>query len=189
MKIHRYQRPGKGFTLVELLVVISIIIVLAAMSFGVISHVIKKEKMLTTLNHVKNLSDALEQYYQSYGHLPKIGSQEDLTGDGEAGTKLLTILLGKEDPSSDMQNPKGIVFLTTGFSTNKRLGGFVYSGNKLEGAFDAWGRPLNIRFDADFDQEIPDPIRQGDTVRQKNVIVWSFGADGKFGDNDEVKSW
>ena len=189
MKNHRHQRPGNGFTLVELLVVVSIIAVLAAMGFTAISHGIKKEKMLTTRNHIRTLSDALEQYYQSYGHLPNVGSQEDLTGDGEAGTKLLTILLGKEESSSDMQNPKGIAFLTTGFSSNRRLGGFVYDGKNLEGAFDAWGRPLNIRFDADLDQEIPDPIKQGDTVRQKNAIVWSLGADGKVGENDEVRSW
>ena len=159
------------------------------MSFGVISGMIKKQKMLVTLNHVKTLSDAIEQYYQSYGRLPNLGSQEDLTAEGEAGTKLLTILLAKEDPSSDMENPKGIVFLSTGFSTNKRTGGFVYNGNQLEGAYDAWGHPLNIRFDTDSDQEIPDPIKQGDIVRQKNAIVWSLGADQKFGDNDEVRSW
>ena len=39
------------------------------------------------------------------------------------------------------------------------------------------------------DYVIKDPIKQGEIVRQKKVIVWSFGADGKFGDNDEVKSW
>ena len=32
-------------------------------------------------------------------------------------------------------------------------------------------------------------IKQGDTVRQKNAIVWSLGADGKVGENDEVRSW
>ena len=189
MKTHPYSRSRSGFTLVELLVVISIIIVLAAMGFAAFSTVIKKQKMLATQTHVGALSDALEQYFHAYGKLPNTGSQDDLTADGEAGAKLLTILLGKEESGSDMQNPKKIVFLTPKFSTNKNQGGLVYSGNQVEGFYDAWGRPLNIRFDIDLDQEIPNPIKQGDVVRQKNSLVWSFGADGKFGDNDEVKSW
>jgi hypothetical protein len=88
-----------------------------------------------------------------------------------------------------MQNPKGLVFLTAKFSDNKKQGGVVYSGNQLEGMYDAWGKPLHIKFDNDVDGEIPDPTKPGSIVRQRNVIVWSFGADGKVGDNDEVKSW
>jgi hypothetical protein len=48
---------------------------------------------------------------------------------------------------------------------------------------------LHLKFDTDADNEIPNPLKPGEVVRQKNVIIWSFGADGKVGDNDEVKSW
>ncbi|HEY1121069.1 MAG TPA: hypothetical protein VGE67_05695, partial [Haloferula sp.] len=89
-----------------------------------------------------------------------------------------------------MQNPRQIAFLTARNTKNKKQGGLVYSNSgQIEGMYDAWGRALNIKFDDDYDEEITDPVKQGDVVRQKRAIVWSFGADGKFGDNDEVKSW
>jgi prepilin-type N-terminal cleavage/methylation domain-containing protein len=178
-----------GFTLVELLVVISIIIVLAAMGFAGISRVIGKQKAVVTQASVSDLFLAIEHYQDSYGRLPSVGSQDDITADGQAGVALLKILLAKEDPGSDMQNPKGIVFLQTKTNTNKNQGGLIYSDNQIQGLYDAWGRPLNVRFDSDLDEEIPDPVKQGNIVRQKKVIIWSFGADGKLGDNDEVKSW
>jgi prepilin-type N-terminal cleavage/methylation domain-containing protein len=190
MKTRQSRRLSSGFTLVELLVVVSIIIVLAAMSFGAIGIATKRQKAVTTLNDIQGLSSAMEAFYNEYSRMPSVGSGDQITAEGEAGAKLLTILLGKEDTSGEMQNPRQLTFLTAKISSNKKKGGLVYSsGNQVEGMYDAWGRPLNIRFDDDFDGEIQDPIKQGNIVRQKKVIIWSFGADGKFGDDDEVKSW
>ena len=191
MKTRPYRRSSSGFTLVELLVVISIIIVLAAMSFGAISIATKKKNAVTTLTDVTALSRAIDAFYSEYNKLPTVGSSGDeMVAEGQSGQELLKILLGKEDTSSDMQNPRQIAFLTARNTKNKKQGGLVYSNSgQIEGMYDAWGRPLNIKFDDDYDEEIQDPVKQGDTVRQKRAIVWSFGADGKFGDNDEVKSW
>jgi prepilin-type N-terminal cleavage/methylation domain-containing protein len=190
MKTRPNLRPSRGFTLVELLVVVSIIIVLAAMSFGAIQIATKRQKALTTQNDIQGLTSAIERYYDEYNKMPNVGSTDQMTADGESGSKLLTILLGKEDSSGDMQNPRQIAFLTARITKNEKQGGLVYgNGNQVKGMYDAWGRALNIKFDDDFDGEIQNPIKQGEIVRQKKVIVWSFGADGKFGDNDEVKSW
>jgi prepilin-type N-terminal cleavage/methylation domain-containing protein len=190
MKTRPSRRSSSGFTLVELLVVISIIIVLAAMSFGAIGIATKRQKSVTTLNDINGLSSALDAFYNEYSRMPNIGSGDQITTEGESGAKLLTILLGKEDSSGEMQNPRQLAFLSPRVTKNKKQGGLVYSsGNQVEGMYDAWGRALNIKFDDDFDGEINDPVKQGDIVRQKKAIIWSFGADGKFGDNDEVKSW
>ena len=62
MKTRPYRRLSSGFTLVELLVVISIIIVLAAMSFGAISIATKKKNAVTTLTDVTALSRALDAF-------------------------------------------------------------------------------------------------------------------------------
>ncbi|MEK7950413.1 type II secretion system protein [Luteolibacter soli] len=189
MKTHFHPRSRSGFTLIELLVVMSIIMVLAALSLTAISLVNKRSRELVSLTCVRDLDMALNAYRDTYNHFPSVGDQDQMTADGKAGAELLTILLGKEDPSGTMQNPKGIVFLTTKIADNKNKGGLVYSGNQVEGMFDAWGHPLNLEFDNDLDNEIADPTKPGGIVRQKNVIVWSLGADGKLGGNDEVKSW
>lgn len=189
MKTRPYRRSRSGFTLVELLVVISIIIVLAAMSFGAISIATKRKNAVTTLTDVTSLYRALDSYYSEYSKFPKVGNQDEMVIEGQSGAELITILLGKEETSGDMQNPRQVAFLNPRITKNKKQGGLVYSGNQIEGYFDAWGRPLHIKFDEDYDDEIQDPIQQGNIVRGKKFIVWSFGADGKFGDNDEVKSW
>lgn len=93
MKTHRYSGSRSGFTLVELLVVIAIITVLAALGFGAISKVITKQKMLATQSFVSDLSLAIDQYYNTYGKLPGVGSQDEMTAEGQAGAELLTILL------------------------------------------------------------------------------------------------
>ncbi len=189
MKTHPHSRTRHGFTLVELLVVISIIMVLAALGFAAIATVNKRQKSLVTQSSVMDLYQAIDQYYHTYNRLPDVGGTDELTVDGQPGAELVKILTGKEDPGGDIQNPKGLVFLTTKIGSNKNQGGLIYSGRQVVGMFDAWGYPLHIRFDSDDDNEIPDPIRQGEIVRQKRVIIWSFGADGKAGDSDEVKSW
>jgi len=189
MKTHLYSGSRSGFTLVELLVVISIIMVLAAMGFAAIAKVTRNKDRLLTQASVTDLSMALNAYFDNYNRMPSVGGSNELTTDGQAGTDLLKILLGKEDPGSDMQNPKGIIFLTTKINSNRKQGGLIYSGSQVEGMYDTWGQPLHLKFDEDLDNEIPDPLKQGDLVRQKKAIVWSFGADGKVGDGDDVKSW
>ncbi|MCW1887593.1 type II secretion system GspH family protein [Luteolibacter flavescens] len=191
MKTRPHRRLSRGFTLVELLVVISIIIVLAAMSFGVIGTVTKRQKTVETQATITALSQAMDAFYSDYNRMPSVGSSGDeMTTEGQAGADLITILLGKEESSSEMQNPKQISYLNTKVGKTKAKGGLIYSnGNKVQGLYDAWGEPLRIKFDDDFDDEISDPVTQGKIVRQKRFVVWSWGPDKKFGDNDEVKSW
>lgn len=193
MKTRPYRRTERGFTLVELLVVISIIVVLAAMSFGAAQVVIKKQKNLQTQTTGSALQQAMERYYSEYSKLPDVGMQGDeMQTEGQTGIELLTVLLGKEETGANMQNPRQIPFLNATVSKNKKKGGLVYSSGssaQVEGLYDAWGNPFNIKIDDDYNDEIIDPIVQGNIVRNKMIIVYSFGPDGKIGDGDEVKSW
>lgn len=191
MKTRPYRRPRHGFTLVELLVVITIIIVLAAMSFGAINLVTTKKNNLTTQASITAAEQAFEQFYSEYQRLPSVGAGRDqLELDGQSGSELLEVLLGKENAGNNMQNPRQLAFLNAQISKTKKKGGLVYnSSNRVEGLYDAWGNPLNVRFDDDYDDEIRDPIQQGNIIQRKKVIVWSNGADGKPGGNDDVKSW
>ena len=193
MKTRPIRRASRGFTLVELLVVISIIIVLAAMSLGGVQIATKRAKTLQTQSDAMALQQAIEQYYQEYSKLPGLGATSDeIQTRGEAGVELLTILLGKEDDTGTMQNPRKLAFLNVKESRNAKKGGLVYSnggaGGQIDGLYDAWGQPFNVRLDNDYEGEIPDPIIQGNVVRNRNSLVYSFGPDGRLG-TDDVKTW
>lgn len=193
MKTPSIRRARSGFTLVELLVVISIIIVLAAMSLGGIQIAQRKAKTLQSQADATALQQAIDQYYQEYSKLPGIASNSnEIQTVGESGVELLTILLGREDDTGTMQNPRKIPFLNVKESRNANKGGLVYSnggaGGQIQGLYDAWGRPFNIRLDNEYEGEIADPLIQGNVVRNKSAIVYSFGQDGRLG-TDDVKTW
>src|SRR5688572_23729886 len=108
-------RKAGGFTLVELLVVISIIVVLAAMTFTGINIAVTNQKKLQTQANANSLLQAIEGYYREYDRLPDFGaSGDELRMEGQSGSEFLTILLGKEEVTKTMQNKKQMNFLNVG---------------------------------------------------------------------------
>lgn len=67
MKTHR---GNKGFTLMELMIVITIIGILAALTGGVVSVVMKQNKVDAAKANILRISMALEQYYNDNGAYP-----------------------------------------------------------------------------------------------------------------------
>lgn len=188
------RRNAGGFTLVELLVVISIIVVLAAMTFAGINIALQKQKRLETQTNATALVQALEGYYNEYNHLPDFGIQGDeARTEGQSGSELLTILLGKEEVTKSMQNKKQIHFLTAKETNTKAKGGLLYakggSSAAPEGLYDAWGNAFYIKIDTEYKGEITDPLKQGNVIRDKTFVVYSYGNDLKPGTVDDVKSW
>src|SRR5580704_241934 len=76
---HSYPRQ-QGFTLVELLVVIGIIVILIAILLPVVSKVRTEAYSANTLNTIQQLSSACERYYQDFGAYPGPISNDDLEG-------------------------------------------------------------------------------------------------------------
>jgi len=65
------KRPRqRGFTLVEMLVVIAIIVVLMAILFPVFSRVRARARETRCINNLAQLSTALKQYRDTYGRFP-----------------------------------------------------------------------------------------------------------------------
>ncbi len=188
------RRRAGGFTLIELLVVISIIVVLAAMTLTAISMVTKRSRTLQTQAHATGLLQAIQAFHTNYNRLPDAGAPGDeLRVEGQSGSELLIILLGKEEVGSPMQNKNQIVFLHVGETTVKTKGGLLYSsggkGATPVGLYDAWGNALYVKFDTAGKGEIEDPLKPGNVVRDHSVIVYSYGADGKPGTSDDIKTW
>lgn len=83
------HRPS-GFTLVELLVVITIIVVLAALSFSGYSFTMKKVRMGTTMDNMRQLATGTLLYSQDHnGCIPRGDDGADGAGVGGRGLILI----------------------------------------------------------------------------------------------------
>jgi len=113
------RRP---FTMIEILVVIAIIGILAALAFTVYPSVVSNSRKKRTISQIASLELALQQYKDDYGYYP-------LNGAGEP------VLLDSSEASfwTTLQDPGGAPYLPD-IERN-----FVQDGNIY---LDGWSRPL-----------------------------------------------
>jgi prepilin-type N-terminal cleavage/methylation domain-containing protein len=196
----RYRR---GFTLIEMLVVIAIIATLAGILLPVIGRVKLKAKIAQTGVEVRNLAAAIAAYQGLYGIYPtsdadaKTGAtRPDLTYTNNSD--IVKILMDVDDGTvnaTHLRNPQNHVFLN-----GKTSLGITQPGIGADYNFrDPWGKPYVITLDLDYNQRCRDDYyfaAYGEIAAP--VLVWSFGPNGKpYGpsgdprsrDNDDIKSW
>ena len=208
MKITILPSANRGFTLVELLVVIALIVILASVGFGVGNGAINSARKVTAQNDITNLILAVDGFYDEYQRLPVPQSAGDTGSDDyttETDSNFMNILVGFDEEMND----KGIRFFNgreaKGKTRSTARGGLFYetNGRSVE-LFDPWRRdgapPRNRHYymtlDTNYDEEIQSPVRSNQTLYGKRAIAWSVGKDGELGSassqeetRDNVYSW
>ena len=171
----RTQPPSRrAFTLVELLVVISIIAMLVGLLFPAVQAALRKAEASKAKSTILSIATAFKAYDREYSGWPSGVS----TTPQNVTTNLFT-------------NPRGIVFLDVAIKD------IDSSGNIL----DPWKNPYRVAFDPSGRSSIPNPftLPAGTPATiSADVIVWSIGPDGQSSDNggtagnidsDNIVSW
>lgn len=201
MKTHSSRRKD-GFTLVELLVVITIIAVLAAAGFAAGNAAIQKAKKVTALATITGIEQAVNGFYTEYNSMPKsdMNNQDTKVNTSQAdGKELVNVLVAyKED--DPVLNSRGIRFLSVKEGKAKK-NGLITTGDspnqKADGLYDPWGGGYYVLLDGDYDEVLKPDVTGAKgtppTLNGRRVAAWSGGADGvslnQGQTSDDVKSW
>jgi len=203
MKTHRLP-ASRAFTLIELLITITIIAILASMTAAGISYAIDQANRLKVRTVVDELKIGIGQYQTEYGRFP---IDSNVTGaNGEDAPELLTdgsnsvvdAIMGIPPASSGTPdlNPKRTPFAQFPPAHNGRHG--LVGAARPYRLNDMYGQPYHILLDSNGDNQVKNPdvlntdpkISQGQAAHLvTKIAVYSSGKDQVPGTSDDVTSW
>lgn len=176
-KTTNWKLARKGFSLVEVLIVIAIIAVLAAIAIPVAGTVAKNGKLKKNKEIVTGLKLAIDRFHDEYGHLPANGHPapgDDETLNNVDLIEILRELEGKDD--SLVYNTKGTNFLKAIPEAKSGNAGIIRSNGNISDITNAMGQPIFITLDYSSDEEIEVSTEFGSrTVNAVRALVWTFG--------------
>lgn len=110
-------KKNLGFTLVEMLVVISIIGILSAVLAGGYVNSQRSSRDVTRKLNLKTIADALNSYYADFGVYPDVTFGDLLVGGGEEEFTVNDIIYIKKTPKETRDGMRDILYQVS--ATNK----------------------------------------------------------------------
>ncbi len=186
------MKNSRGFTLIEVLVVIAIIAVLMGLLFPAYQGVMERAKKVQAKNDLTQIVTAVNAYYTEYGKYPlpdsSQGFGEDFSysydGTGTPpNSDLMKTLMGNDATA----NPRNIVFLSPKTATTAGAYGVQPVGSAQAGLFlDPWNRGYAIVIDSDYNNIVRE---RGTGIELKQgAIAWSLGKKNDW-DASGIASW
>ena len=112
----------KGFTLVEMLVVIGIIAILIGASIGGFSAMTKTADRARSQELVSNVASALTEYFNRNGAWPKVLLNEAATGEGKLTAEAAYPLANPGGDKGKSGAPRGVLSLAYDLGSRKLIG-------------------------------------------------------------------
>jgi len=161
----------RAFTLLEMIVVIAIIAILAAIMVPVAGHMITSGKKAKAKGDVKALTTVWKKYYNEYGHWPTNLATEAAIEMKKYYVDMLSCYFRDSYP----ENPKRVVFMERNEDSLNAGGDFV----------DPWGGQYKVLMDINMDNTVTGPNAE---KVYDTVIAWSPGVDKTEGTADDIYS-
>jgi prepilin-type N-terminal cleavage/methylation domain-containing protein len=166
-------KSPRGFTVIELLVVLALMFILMTLLFPAVQSALDAAKKAQAKNDVTQIATAMVAFDTEYGRLPSTDpAPQQLTGDV---LKALTA-------QNDTLNPRKIVFLEV--QDFKRGRGGLKGGIFV----DPWEKSYYLALDTDYDNHIGVSTTggvAGDSEIMKKVGVWNNNENRRR----QVRSW
>jgi len=183
-------KKSNGFTLIELITVISIILILMGLLFPAIGGMKETAKKAQAKNDVVNIVTSVKSFYTEYGSYPATGGTAGALFSGSTGSTangtLLANLTGTSTVTGTL-NPRGIVFIEVPMAKTATA---PKAGISAGIWYDPWGTPYCVAVDTGYNGYIPTATHlYKDTnfsVINTGVIAFSWGKDKKQGNNNNL---
>lgn len=193
------SRSPRAFTLIELLMVVTIIGILAGLMYPASHAIMKKVRMSRTETTALHLKNAINTYLTEYRKLPV---RQSIAGEAEihllSDGELMDVLCASpSETGSNGLNPKKIVFFTGGtarpMGEGKYRNGVRITSDGTAKLFDSWGNHFFVILDGDNNGRVPRPEwdeRSDSAEILQSILVWSSGPDSDNATgSDNVPTW